>query len=778
MKRPLFTFCLFVISVLVILTCCGVFSKEGNSALLPEHGSVITVIGTVCKTDSDKIYINHLHIFQSSEASSTLPDKFTFSISLDELVDTPPPRIGNSVKITGEFRQFSHATNPGEFDAYDYYAAINIYGSMRKTEISVTDNRIYPIKHFLYLIKNAGMSAIKSAYSPVDASIMNDLLFGDKSGLDPEIKELYQRVGISHILSISSLHISIIGLGIFSLLRRLRCPVKLSAIISASVLIMFGIMTGMSISAIRAIGIYIIGMMAKLLGRTTDTLTSLSLVAVIILLINPSQLTSCGFLLSFGSVTGICCLYPSLKKIASDYWHPKARYCPDTHLQKISGYLKKLLYALLNSLLAGISLTITTLPIQLYFFYEIPLFSTFLNLMVIPLMSILMICGYLSVFCPFLYIPGKICELILRFYKASAELFESFPHGQWNPGRPTPWLIILYYLLWLFVVMYPHIKQYIKNPLKIRLFKSIISIRDHIVCVTPVIFILLIIGFNSPTLPTNSVIFINVGQGDCILVYTDSKDVLIIDGGSSSRSSVGQYVIKSTLKYYGFSHISAIYISHPDNDHINGIVELLNNSQKWNLRIDNLYLAKYANSETLEINALQTNASQSNTSLISSGYTADYGSVHIDCLHPSVGFESPDTNEASMCLLLTFNNSHIYENPDYKTTLLLCGDISGCGEGLLNDAILPHSPITLLKVSHHGSRYSTTDAFLSAAAPSLAFISAGANNNYGHPHAETLQRLKEHGCTYYSTIDCGAITINIKPSCITIKKYIDLYNAN
>ena len=152
--------------------------------------------------------------------------------------------------------------------------------------------------------------------------------------------------------------------------------------------------------------------------------------------------------------------------------------------------------------------------------------------------------------------------------------------------------------------------------------------------------------------------------------------------------------------------------------------------------------------------------------------------MHIDCLHPTVDFESPDTNEASMCLLLTFNNSHVYENPDFKTTLLLCGDISGFGEELLNDAILPYSPITLLKVSHHGSRYSTTDAFLTAAAPSLAFISAGANNNYGHPHAETLQRLKEHGCTYYSTIDCGAITINIKPSCITIKKYIDLYNAD
>lgn len=801
MKRPLFSFCLFVIAVLGILTACGIFSREKYVKYLPDNKSVVTLTGTVCKTDSEKIYISKINLYSENGESDnieysctsgcnstvSLPSKMIFVIPLSEFLDSQHsavsqysadsqlslntssgstlPSIGNTIKVTGKFRRYSHATNPGEFDAYDYYSSQNIYGSLSNIRLTIISAKINPLKHYLYLIQQAGINAVNRTYEAAQATIMNDLLFGDKAGLDPDIKELYQRVGISHILSISSLHISIIGLGLFKLLRKLRCPMHASAVISAVILVLFGIMTGMSISAVRAIGIYVVGVIAQLIGRTTDRLTSLALVATVILLINPSQLTSCGFLLSFGSVLGICCLYPSLKEIINSHIKDRqqihSRYHPDTKIYRIKSLLKKLPAGVFDSLLAGLSLTLTTLPIQLYFFYEIPIYSSFLNLMVIPLMSVLMICGYISVFFPFLYIPTKICSWILTFYGFSAEVFEKLPYAYWNPGRPSPIFIIIYYLLWLAVVIYPYNKNKI-SALLMRLKLPVSAGAKYIYAViTLVIFIIVIIGFNHCSLPQNSIIFLNVGQGDCILAYTDSREVILIDGGSSSRTNVGQYVIKSTLKYYGFSHISAIYVSHYDNDHINGIIELLDNNNRWNIKIDALYLPEYLNCSDSEDVLLAHIPSDVSTHKISAGFETAYGSVLLTCLHPRMDFYAPDTNSASMCLLADISG----------TKLLLCGDIADSGEELLIDAILPYFPIDMLKVSHHGSKYSTTDDFLSAAKPTVAFISAGPNNRYGHPHIETLERLRMHNCIYYSTIDYGALSVTVRKSHITIKGY-------
>lgn len=814
MKRPLFTFCLFVILVLTLLTFFGVFSKDRHQALLPADKSVIHLTGTICKTDSEKIYLNHISFYYpdtytnsetgtnsdpatdtdsatdpnpaskiahqsvlSQHQSHFLPSDFTFTFSANECDITPA--IGNTVEITAKFKAYSHATNPGEFDAFDYYSSQNIYGTLSKLKLKITSGHINPIKHGLNKLRNAGTNVLNRSYSAVNATIMSDMLFGDKAGLDPNIKELYQKVGISHILSISSLHISIIGLGLFKLLRKLRCPIKISAVVSGTFLVLFGIMTGMSISAIRAIGIYIIGVLAQILGRTTDTLTSLTLVATIILLINPSLLTSCGFLLSFGSVLGICCLYPALKEIITSSFTPLVKYRPDTGLYRFRKRIINLLTLIADSLLAGISLTITTLPIQLYFFYEIPLYSSFLNLAVIPLMSVLMICGYLSVFFPFLYIPSKICSFILNFYTASAQLFEAIPHSYWNPGRPSAILLILYYALWLAVVLYPSKKALIN-----RIFRH----KWKFNCITAVIFTALLLAFNHCSLPRNSVIFMDVGQGDCILVYTDSRDVLLFDGGSSSRAKVGQYVIKSTLKYYGLSHISAIYVSHADNDHINGIKELLNNQKKWNLRIDSLFLTNFESSSDFVnysgYNNFDTRNSIASTEpsiypsvqTISVGYEKDYGSVHLTCLHPSSEFYAEDTNSASMCILLEFTESSLPSaegntSSSVPASLLLCGDVCDDGERLLTDAISPFSPVTMLKVAHHGSKYSTTDQFLSSARPTLAFISAGADNSYGHPHSETLERLSNHGCLCFSTIDSGAVIITVKKASLVLSEY-------
>ena len=142
---------------------------------------------------------------------------------------------------------------------------------------------------------------------------MSALLLGDKNALDNEVKEMYQRNGILHIFSISSLHITIVGMGIYKLLRKAGIPILPASMAGSLLLILYGCMTGFGVSACRAIGMYLLRMLAEVVGRTYDLLTALGVMAAVMVIQNPYYLQNGGFLLSFTSVMGIGVVFPGLK---------------------------------------------------------------------------------------------------------------------------------------------------------------------------------------------------------------------------------------------------------------------------------------------------------------------------------------------------------------------------------------------------------------------------------------------------------------------------------
>lgn len=184
-------------------------------------------------------------------------------------------------------------------------------------------------------------------------------------------------------------------MGIYQLLRRAGLPCAAAAVCGGAVLGLYGVMTGLGVSAVRAIGMYLIRMLSEAAGRTYDMLTALGVMAVILTWRNPAYLCHAGFLLSFGSVLGIGALCPALEK----------------------GFSKNCQNRLLRSMLPGISVTLVTLPVQLWFYYEVPVYAIFLNLLVLPLMSVVMASGLIVMLLPGTGLLGTVTCLILSGYE-------------------------------------------------------------------------------------------------------------------------------------------------------------------------------------------------------------------------------------------------------------------------------------------------------------------------------------------------------------------------
>ncbi len=255
---------------------------------------------------------------------------------------------------------------------------------------------------------------------------------------------------------------------------------------------------------------------------------------------------------------------------------------------------------------------------------------------------------------------------------------------------------------------------------------------------------------------SNRVIFLDVGQGDCCIVQTASGENYLFDCGSSNRSSIGKYVLLPCLKYYGISELEAVFVSHPDADHMNGIAELLVLAEANHLKIKQLVLPaieKEVRTEQFgEMLALVERAgSDVKVAFLGAGESWGGDGARFVCLHPKRNYMVKDSNVYSMCVYADF----------ISFSLLLTGDVEGAGENALTEELaeLGIDKVTILKVAHHGSRYSTSNKFLAQISPGIAVVSSGRNNRYGHPHKETLDRLEAHGATVYQTKNRGAIIV-------------------
>ncbi len=669
--------------------------------------------------------------------------------------DYDEPKIGEFIKVSGKVRLFSAARNPGEFDSSLYYGSLKIAYSVRNTKILYRDGKANYLHEGLYRLRMKLEGVLDKCLNDEDASIMKALLLGDKTAMDSEIKELYKNSGIIHILAVSGLHISLLGMGVFRLFRKSRLKVLPSAFLSIALMYMYGLLCGMSSSAFRAIVMFSLRMLAPLFKRTADMLSSMAVAGIMLLIDQPLLVYNSGFLFSFGAIIGIGFVYPALTPCYKRKRAEKMRFVDD---EKEPFYIE-MADKLLDSLKISLSVFLVTLPVYMSFYFTYPIYSVFLNLIILPLVAPLMLAGIGCLLAGgVIPIVGKILGIIVHVFLRSFSLFCNIqgmiPGRTWYIGHADKWKIILYLTsLFLFALIPEHVGK-TRTPVMDRVRYGLLLISAAILLVNPAY------GLN--------ITMIDVDQGDGILIRT-ARETILIDGGSTGKKNVGQYSIMPYIKYNGIGVLDEVVITHEDKDHISGVFEIMDDMEKGGIRIRNLVLPDVSeksrgdNYRLLESRAAELGIC---THYISCGQRMNFDDLEFICLNPYKNMVTEGANAYSTVLYMKYG----------AFRALFTGDVEEEGQAHLLEDLRANSKnfenLTMLKVAHHGSQYTTDEEFLEILKPKMAMISCGVDNSYGHPHKELMKRLEKTGAKIYRTDESGAIQISVRKNKVKVDCFI------
>lgn len=673
----------------------------------------------------------------------------------DEITDIA---IGNRLRVVGDAVPLSVPENDGQFDERAYYRAQRVCCKFYADRLDVLDDSIALFREGCRKIRARFTAIYEEILPQKHAGIIGAILLGEKAALDTDTKELYQRNGIAHILAISGLHVSLLGVSLFFLIRKAGSPLILAAGATVLMLLFYGFLTDFGISTQRAVGMLILAMLAKLLGRSYDSRSACALCALLILLVNPMQLFQTGFQLSFAASFGISYFSRELEAM---------------RFHKGKRVRDRLLFALLS----GLTPQLVTAPIILNSFYELPLYAVFLNLPVIGLLSWLVllsiVSGFVGIFSVSLgrFFAGGVF-VILELYERLCQWMEKLPAPIWLYGKPRSLSLLFYFgMILLFFVLAAWLgKRFRRHEKESRYRRGALLV----LCLLPLAFLCTpgedrSGGFFKEAELT--VDFLSVGQGDCAVVRSKDGEAYLIDCGSLTVNDVGEYRLEPYLKYHGISKLEAVFLSHPDADHISGVMELLEQTNapkdfyRGSIQIRNLVLpaAFLPPEEALTKEALTKEAGEKRASTSFSekdskrfdelialankkgirvipfepGNQVLEESAHpltFSCLHPDREYSVKDSNDASMVLRMDYG----------KLSVLFVGDVGKKGERALIEAMDPlRDRQVILKVAHHGSKNSSSLEFLEAVKPRVSVISCGANNRFGHPHQKTLEALQQ-----------------------------------
>ena len=458
--------------------------------------------------------------------------------------------IGDSILLSGKLSFFEPATNPGQFDAEKYYKNKDTLFALKKAVIEKRAEKNRSLSQELKTCADRQEEKLDYFLSDAYASILKAMLLGNKKELDEETKELYQDNGIAHILAISGLHISMLGMAIYRLFKRLPIPHWISLIGSELFLLLYGCMVGFSASAFRAIGMFTFFLVSKISKRSYDMLTAVAFTGMIQLLIHPGYLFDCGFQLSYAAILGMGILLPAFQELIKEI--------------KISCLQKGI-----SILLPSLSVTLFTAPILVYHYHQLSFFSILLNVVVIPFVGLLLIAAIIMLAVSYVCMPlAWLCtipiKLILGFYECSCRFLELFPIGQKNIAHPSLFVIFCYYFLFLAMTILVKKKR--------RMYQFLFPLVAALVLLFP-------------KKHDFTIWMLDVGQGDCNVIFSKEGNCFVIDCGSTTEYNVGEKRLVPFLKYHGIGKVDAVFVTHADTDHMNGVIELLECGTEENIEV-------------------------------------------------------------------------------------------------------------------------------------------------------------------------------------------------
>ncbi len=629
-------------------------------------------------------------------------------------------RCGSRVSARGMLNLPRGKRNPGGFDHRLYLKGRKISALMNAGAIEETGPPPrFSVKLAALNVRSRIVNVINKCLPREEAGLLSGMLIGYREDLTEDMEDAFRDAGLTHIMAVSGANVLFIALPFAFIFKKAGIPRRISNLIISGILFFFVFITGFSASVVRAVIMAVTALFAQILYRETDVLTSIAFSAFVLLVYNPFLLYDIGFQLSYAATLSLVFLYnPFREKL-------KLRFIPKV---------------MADILAATMAAQAGVLPISTWHFNRISLVSPVSNLLALPVVQVVTILGTVTaalsqVSIPVARLPAFINYFPLKFIISVTSFCARIPHAAINVPTPELHVVFLYYFLLVFVFI---IAPKIKLRLKI---KHLIAFA---VCIA-------LIAFVKSMIPRKlEVVFIDVGQGDAILVSTPAGKSVLIDGGGSfsgeGSADTGNKIVLPLLMDYGIRKLDAVVATHPHSDHLQGLFAVVEKMPVKSIILpDNpLVLDDFRDFLSLAESRDVPVSFCSRGSFIS----LDRG-VRLVALHPDKNrplAESP-ANNASLVLKLEYGN----------TKILLTGDIEKAAEEMLVEVKNDLSSL-FLKVPHHGSSTSTGPALLEAVNPAVAVISVG-SNNFGHPSQAVIERLEKAGCKIYRTDRCGAVRL-------------------
>lgn len=618
---------------------------------------------------------------------------------------------GDLIEIKGEYSAPEVARNYKGFDYSQYLKTLNIYGTIKVEESKIINkNQLSPILISINNIKEKMTDNANRNMPKRTANLLLGILIGERDNIQEDIIESFRTANLSHILAVSGAHTSYIILGITYLISKSKTPKRIGYIITIINLLIFIIITGASYSVVRACIMAIVVIGAKICYRKENFFTSICISLIIILIQNPFAINDIGLKLSFMGTAGIVIFN---KSITNFFIKLKIK-------QKIA-----------EALSVTFSAQLMVMPITILNFNTISLTFFISNILASPLLGIIIIFGFISIFISSILNPiSKILFLILHIFLELlilvSKVTEKIPGSSILVRTPNILFAIVYYILILFFNYFFVIKQNLTRRFHKKIIK-IITIKNiknafKVIAVVFLIMLLLtrIVRIINPTL---KIYFIDIGQGDSTLIVTPKNKKILIDGGEGKTNVLFQYLLDRRI-----NKIDYIIISHFDGDHCNGLIEIIEK-----MRVENIVMSKQSK-ESEEYKKILEIIKQKNIK-VSSVKAEDKiiieKNLYIKILNPAEKFEFQDLNNNAIVAKLVYKNF----------SMLFTGDIEKAEENLAKK-YKNELKSTILKVAHHGSKTSTSEEFLKYVEPQIALIGVGENNKFGHPNQITIEKLK------------------------------------
>ena len=621
---------------------------------------------------------------------------------------------GDRLSLRGKLRRGQPARNPGAFDYREFLALRGLHGTfyVKRVEqiVAVEDlpgSRVY--EWLVRPVRGAIRETIQRNLSGPPAGLLQGMLLGEKYRIPDEVKDIFRRTGLAHALVISGLHVGLVAAFFFTGFGLFRLPDRAACGATIGVLAVYALVTEMQPPVVRAslMGGVILG--GRMLGRSGDIYNSLGLAALLILSIWPTSLMSLSFQLSFGATLSIVSLHRPLVSLFPERWRQEDRWVG-----------KWIVAPLCVSLAAQLG----TGPLIAHHFQQFAPISLVANLAVVPLLAVVVGMGILASltgWClPLVAAAFNACNwLALKSLIGLVEWFARVPGASVTTPRPG-----VTFLLWA------------------ALLACLAAQMQQKVWARKMALLVALVGLNAGVwgcvlrADDLEVVFVDVGQGDAIFVRFPNGRTMVVDGGErSARFDYGARVLVPFLRYRGVDRVDVVVATHPHNDHIGGLVALLEEMEVGH------YLDSGQKSDTWTARRVRELIREKGIRYqrVAAGDSlAGLGGVGGLVLHPTEEFvtaegESPHhLNNGSVVLRLSFG----------EVSLLLTGDV----EEETDDALLAWGArlrSRILKVAHHGSPTSSTVRFVEQVGPEIAVVQVGGGNKFRHPSAEVMGRYGE-----------------------------------